>query len=298
MSIGSRIRSLIGRVVARAQGEEGVDTSRRRLLLGTGAALGASAVALAGSVASRGIDRLRDVTPKEPPTPVPVKPRSQADVYQQAVESGLVKSGQFNGLGVVEIRPGEIAFLRDTINRNMWMTRLILDGCGADLSSVVVSAVTIAGLPMNIGSQDAPASAFRWDGTPPPITFRDEDKLPDDVVSGGVDWSGWCEARGVTMDEVFASLSASSRMLVLVGQSVVVTLRNIGTEPVTVTGGLLADELNPYAMQRWMEATLLMMSANDVPGRSNFDRAVRMSTIASDDTRVEVLLDLDTIGDA
>lgn len=258
MSIGSRIRSLIGRVVARAQGEEGVDTSRRRLLLGTGAALGASAVA----AVSKSVNGLRG--PPEPAVEVPpAKPRSQADVYQQAVESGLVRKGQFNGLGVVKIPPGETAFISDTINRNMWMTRLILDG--SDLSMVVVSAVTIAGLPMNIGCQDAPASTFRWDGTPPPITFRDEDKLPDEALGDDLaDWNGWCEKRGVTMAEVFASLSASSRMLVLVGQHVRVTLRNIGTEPVTVTGGLLVDELNPYAMQRWMEANLLMMADKEV----------------------------------
>jgi hypothetical protein len=224
-------------------------------------------------VVSRSVNGLRgprDVTPEPAVEVPPAKPRTQADVYQQAVESGLVKKGQFNGLGVVVIPPGETAFMSDTINRNMWMTRLILDG--SDLSMVVVSGVTIAGLPMNIGCLDAPASVFRWDGTPPPITFRDEDKLPDEALGDGADWNGWCEKRGVTMAEVFASLSASSRMLVLVGQNVRVTLRNIGTEPVTVTGGLLADELNPYAMQRWMEATLLMMAEEE--GRPDGDPVV------------------------
>jgi hypothetical protein len=142
-----------------------------------------------------------------------------ADLYQLAASSGMVNENQFNGLGaVVVLKTGANATLQDTINRNLWGKSLVLD---SDAPSVIlVMAITIAGLPLNVGNQGTPLSMFATNSTRFGISF--------------------------------------GRKLALTGQSVVVTLSNVDTaNDHTVSGGIIADEMNPYAMQRWMEQMLL-----------------------------------------
>jgi hypothetical protein len=142
-----------------------------------------------------------------------------ADLYQLAASSGMVNENQFNGLGsVVVLKTGANASLTDTINRNLWGKSLVLD---SDAPSVIlVMAITIAGLPLNVGNLGTPLSMFATNSTRFGISF--------------------------------------GRKLALTGQSVVVTLSNVDTaNDHTVSGGIIADEMNPYAMQRWMEQMLL-----------------------------------------
>lgn len=144
------------------------------------------------------------------------------DIYSHAAAHGMLIEGQVNGLGVVMLPrrgdggPGR-GELRDCINRNVWGKALVLDA--RDPASAVVTMITVAGLPVNVGNQGTPLSAFTSNSTSFGISF--------------------------------------GRRLALTGQTIVVTLENYDTAENMVTGGLLCDEMNPYAMQKWMEQMLL-----------------------------------------
>lgn len=142
-----------------------------------------------------------------------------ADLYQLAAASGMVNENQYNGLGNVTVpKTGASALLTDTINRNLWGKSLVLDSDSP--SSVLVTSITVAGLPINVGNKGTPLSMFATNSTRFGISF--------------------------------------GRKLALTGQTVVVTLVNIDTAADHFgTGGIIADEMNPYAMQRWMEQMLL-----------------------------------------
>ena len=142
-----------------------------------------------------------------------------ADLYQLAAASGMVNENQYNGLGSVTVpKTGATATLSDTINRNLWGKSLVLDSDSP--ASVLVTAITVAGLPINVGNKGTPLSMFATNSTRFGISF--------------------------------------GRKLALTGQTVVVTLVNIdAANDHTVSGGIIADEMNPYAMQRWMEQMLL-----------------------------------------
>lgn len=155
-----------------------------------------------------------------------------ADVYQQAAASGMVTENQYNGLGAVTLPVAVGAtfgtgFLQDTINRNLWGKSLVLDS--DDPPSVLVTAISVAGLPVNVGSQGTPLSMFASDSTRFGISF--------------------------------------GRRLALTGQTFRVDLANIDTGGThDVSGGIIADELNPYAMQRWMEKMLLSAAVDGFSG--------------------------------
>jgi len=171
---------------------------------------------------SRKIDRLerRQARLAPPPQeePMPNQGAAPADVYQAAAAAGMIQENQYNGLGSVEIPASSTGYSDDTINRNLWGKSLVLD---ADVpAEVLVTGITVAGLPVNVGSKGTPLSMFASDSTRFGISF--------------------------------------GRRLALTGQTFRVNLANIATgAPRTVSGGIIADELNPYAMQRWMEHMLL-----------------------------------------
>jgi hypothetical protein len=155
-----------------------------------------------------------------------------ADIYQAAAASGMVTENQYNGLGAVTV-PAAVGavfgtgFLQDTINRNLWGKSLVLDS--DDPPSVLVTAISVAGLPVNVGSQGTPLAMFASDSTRFGISF--------------------------------------GRRLALTGQTFRVDLANIDTGGThDVTGGIIADELNPYAMQRWMEHMLLSAAVQGFEG--------------------------------
>lgn len=143
---------------------------------------------------------------------------SPADLYQLAASAGMVQENQYDGLGYISMPLSSAGVLQDTVNRNFWAKSLVLDSDTPD--AISITSITIAGLPFNIGSQGAPLSMFLTTSTRYGISF--------------------------------------GRRLALVGQTFAVNLFNndSGTAH-NASGGLIVDEMNPYAMQRWMEQMLL-----------------------------------------
>jgi hypothetical protein len=138
----------------------------------------------------------------------------------------MINENQYNGLGAKSIGAGLDGFLEDTINRTLWGKSLVLDSDGSAL--VVVTGITVAGLPVNVGAQGAPLSMFAHDATRFGISF--------------------------------------GRRLALTGQTFRVTVHNNDGAPHWVSGGIVADELNPYAMQRWYEQSILQAAMQGFGG--------------------------------
>lgn len=148
------------------------------------------------------------------------------DLYQHAVSLGAVQENQFNGLGSVAITAGSTGNLTDTINRNIWGKGIVLDS--DDPPSILVTAITVAGLPINIGSAGAPMSVFRHDSTRFGIQF--------------------------------------GRRIALTGQAVRVSLSNIDTSGHTVSGVVVCDEMNPYMTQALWERMLTRAAVDMMKG--------------------------------
>lgn len=148
------------------------------------------------------------------------------DLYQQATALGAVTENQFDGLGSVSIAAGDTDTIQDTLNRNVWAKGFILDS--DDPPSILVTAITVAGLPVNIGSEGAPLSLFDSRSTRFGIQF--------------------------------------GRRPILVGQQVVVTLANIDSSVHIASGAMAVDELNPYMTQQLWER-VLVQAAVDMYGR-------------------------------
>lgn len=143
---------------------------------------------------------------------------SPADIYQAAAASGMLNENQYNGLGAVVLVASGTGNLSDVVNRNLWGKSMVLES--DDPSAILVTGISIAGLPINVGSKGTPLSMFKHDSTRFGISF--------------------------------------GRKLGLVGQTILVQLQNVDAgSGHTVSGGIICDELNPYAMQRWMEQMLL-----------------------------------------
>lgn len=150
-----------------------------------------------------------------------------ADLYQIAAASGMVQENQYDGLGSVSVAASGTNTLSDTINRNLWAKSLVLDSDSP--SNILITSITVAGLPINVGSKGAPMSMFATNSTRYGISF--------------------------------------GRKLALTGQTFAVNLANsdAGSAHI-VSGGIIADELNPYAMQLWMEQMLLTAATQGFQG--------------------------------
>lgn len=148
------------------------------------------------------------------------------DLYQQATALGAVTENQYDGLGSDSMAAGGTGQLADTLNRNVWAKGFVLDS--DDPPSILVTAITIAGLPVNIGSEGAPLSLFASNSTRFGIQF--------------------------------------GRRPILVGQRVVVDLLNIDSSGHIASGVLVCDELNPYMTQQLWER-VLVQAAVDMYGR-------------------------------
>ena len=150
-----------------------------------------------------------------------------ADLYQMAASSGMVQENQYNGLGFTSVAASGTGALTDTINRNLWGKSLVLDSDSP--ANMLVTSITIAGLPVNVGSTGTSLSMFATNSTRFGISF--------------------------------------GRKLALTGQQFAVNLQNIDSGSAhNVTGGIIADELNPYAMQLWMEQMLLTAATQGFAG--------------------------------
>ncbi|NDC64323.1 MAG: hypothetical protein EBZ59_10150 [Planctomycetia bacterium] len=148
------------------------------------------------------------------------------DLYQQATALGAVTENQYDGLGSDSLAAGGTGQLADILNRNVWAKGFVLDS--DDPPSILVTAITIAGLPVNIGSEGAPLSLFASNSTRFGIQF--------------------------------------GRRPILVGQRVVIDLLNIDSSGHIASGVLVCDELNPYMTQQLWER-VLVQAAVDMYGR-------------------------------
>lgn len=148
-------------------------------------------------------------------------PMWNADARAIASQKGLVEENQYNGLGAGSAAMGTVSApttttLTDAANRDFWIKAFVLD---ADTpSSAGVSAISIAGLPVNIGSKSMPLSAFISTSTRFGISF--------------------------------------GRRLVRTGQTVSVSISNFAAAQ-TVQAGLIVDEMAPYLVQGIAENGLL-----------------------------------------
>lgn len=148
------------------------------------------------------------------------------DLYQQATALGAVTENQFDGLGSTTIAATSTGTLSDTLNRNVWAKGFVLDS--DDPPSILVTGITVAGLPVNIGSSGAPLSMFANNSTRFGIQF--------------------------------------GRRPILVGQRVQINLSNIDSSVHTALAALVCDELNPYMTQQLWER-VLVTAAVDMYGR-------------------------------
>lgn len=151
-----------------------------------------------------------------------------ADIYAAAAANGMITESQYEGLGSASIAALGTGALSDTVNRNIWVKSIVLDSEVDGIGFLLVTAITFAGLPVNVGSLGAPLRTFSHDSTRFGINF--------------------------------------GRRLVSVGQQIRITFSNVGAAAYVVSGDAICDELNPYAAQKWMEQMLLQAAVSGFQG--------------------------------
>lgn len=141
-----------------------------------------------------------------------------ADLRALAAQKGLIVENQFNGLGFTNVVASGTGQLTDNMNRDCWIKSMVLS---SDVTAVTaVTSITIAGIPINIGSKSMPMEAFARDSVRFGISF--------------------------------------GRRLVRSGQGVNIGLQNISAATaINVQGGLICDEMASYLVQGVAEAGLL-----------------------------------------
>ena len=172
------------------------------------------------------LDRLQDRLAARNPAPQAAVP--VADAYQAAAAAGIMVENQYNGLGFDTIDGDDVGEIENSLNRNFWAKSLVLDSDAPQV--MLVTGITVAGLPINVGAAGAPVSMFLRDSTRFGISF--------------------------------------GRRMISVGQVFRVTVQNVDSSPHIISGGIIGDELNPYSSQNWMEGLLLSGALNgfQVPG--------------------------------
>jgi len=148
------------------------------------------------------------------------------DLYQHAVALGVVTENQFEGLGFVSIAATTAGFISDTVNRNLWGKGIVLDS--DDPPSMTITAITVAGLPINVGAAGAPLSMFQHNSTRFGITF--------------------------------------GRRIALVGQVIRVDAFNNDSSAHSLSGAVVADEMNPYMQQALWERLLVQAAVEAFGG--------------------------------
>lgn len=140
------------------------------------------------------------------------------DSYRLAGAANLIQENQIDGLGFTAIVASGTGTLTDTLNRQFWAKSVILES--DDPSSIVVTAIAVAGIPVNVGSQGTPLSLWSRDST--------------------------------RFSQVIGRRSIS------VGQQFRVSLQNIDAgSGHTVSGGLVGDELQMGVAQQAMEKVMI-----------------------------------------
>lgn len=149
---------------------------------------------------------------------MPAARSSLVDSYRLAGAANLIQENQIDGLGFTAIAASGTGSLTDTLNRQFWAKSVILES--DDPSSIIVTAISVAGIPVNVGSQGTPLSLWSRDST--------------------------------RFSQVIGRRSIS------VGQQFRVTLQNIDAgSGHTVSGGLVGDELQMGVAQQAMEKVMI-----------------------------------------
>lgn len=161
--------------------------------------------------------RLRDRWGLADPEELVAHAPAAARTLDSAKRAGVINQNSWNGLGSTSVAAGSTGTLSQTINRIGWVKGLMLQPATA--GAILVTSLTIAGIPVQIGSGGAPAELFATNTT----RFSEE---------------------------------FSSRMVAF-GQTIEVGLSNISGGAVTVGGVVLLDEASPQAFSRMMENMVL-----------------------------------------
>lgn len=149
---------------------------------------------------------------------IPRARRDMVESYRLAGAANLVQENQVNGLGSTAIAASSTGTLSNALTRTFWCKSLVIDS--DDPSSILVTGLSIAGMPINVGSAGMPASTWSRDST--------------------------------------RFMQTMGRRAILVGQIFLVNLSNVDAgSGHTVTAGLIGDELQPGIAQQAAEATLI-----------------------------------------
>lgn len=149
---------------------------------------------------------------------MPAARSNLVDSYRLAGAANLIQENQIDGLGFTAIVASGTGTLTDTLNRQFWTKSVILES--DDPSSIVVTAISVAGIPVNVGSQ----------GTPLSLWSRDSTRFSQVI----------------------------GRRSIGVGQQFRVSLQNIDSgSGHTVSGGLVGDELQMGVAQQAMEKVMI-----------------------------------------
>lgn len=155
------------------------------------------------------------------------QPREEA--YSILTAKGLINRGGVAGIGSVVLAISGTGTLGTNMTRTIWIRNFVLESDATGERLVAVTSITLAGIPVNVGSSGAPLRMFNSDAT------RFNDNL----------FGGFGSARAVQ-----------------VGQAVSVSLTNLdGGATHVVQGGLVVDEVNP-AVQNAMFETLMLQAAS------------------------------------
>jgi hypothetical protein len=161
---------------------------------------------------------LADADESDADLEMPAARANLVESYRLAGAANLVQENQFDGLGFTTIAASGTGNLTDTLNRTFWAKSVILDS--DDPSSIIVTGITVAGLPVNVGSQGIPLSLWSRDST--------------------------------------RFMQVIGRRPINVGQQFRINLQNIDAgSGHTVSGGLIGDELSPYMAQQALEKVLI-----------------------------------------
>lgn len=146
-----------------------------------------------------------------------------ADLRALAAQKGLIQENQFDGLGFITTLAGSSgatinSSLTDNLNRDCWIKSMVMSA--SSTSIVGVTAITVAGVPINIGSKTMPLETFIATSVRFGISF--------------------------------------GRRLVRSGQAVTVSVTNISNATNTdCQAGLICDEMASYLVAGVAEAGLL-----------------------------------------
>lgn len=161
------------------------------------------------------------------------QPREEA--YSILTAKGLINRGGVAGIGAVTLAISGTGTISAAMTRTIWIRNFVLESDSTGERLVAVTGITLAGIPVNVGSTGAPLRMFNSDAT------RFNDNL----------FGGFGSARSVQ-----------------VGQTVAVNLTNLDTGAThVVQGGLVVDEVNPSVQNAMFETLMLQAAAGASPCR-------------------------------